>query len=243
MAYTSWRGLFGLVKPTRRPGSLEELVRMLPEGIGVIPLCLDIRSGTKEEFTDAIRFYEPKVKELAEQQVEIIMPDGSAPFMLLGYEAERTLMKKWEKKYGIPMFTPGQNHARAMKAMKIQRAVNIAYTTWDDGNLVKAYYKDAGIDMVSRAVFPVPFQGVGQLSSKEVYGFIKKSFLKFKGLDGIYIQGGAWRVLDIIEPLEQDLGVPVVHPGPAKAWEVMRRLNVRQPIGGYGRLLSEMPDG
>ena len=243
MAYTSWRGVLGLIKPTRRPGSLEELVRMLPEGIGIIPTLLDVRTGSKKEFTEAVRQYEPKVRELAEQEVDVIHPGGSAPFMLLGYEGERELVRKWEKKYGIPLFTPGQNHARAMKAFGIKRAVNIAYTTWDDSALVAGYFKGAGITMVSREVFPVPFQGVGQLSSKEVYGFIKKSFLKFKGLDGIYIQGGAWRVLDIIEPLEQDLGVPVIHPGPAKAWEVMRRLDVRQPIGGYGRLLSEMPDG
>jgi maleate isomerase len=243
MAYTSWRGVLGLIKPTRRPGSLEELVRMLPEGIGIIPTLLDVRTGSKKEFTEAVNQYEPKVRELAEQEVDVIHPGGSPPFMLLGYQGERELVRKWEKKYGIPLFTPGQNHARAMKAFGIKRAVNIAYTTWDDSALVAGYFKGAGITMVSREVFPVPFQGVGQLSSKEVYGFIKKSFLKFKGLDGIYIQGGAWRVLDIIEPLEQDLGVPVIHPSPAKAWEVMRRLNVRQPMGGYGRLLSEMPDG
>ena len=35
MPYTTWRGVIGCIKPTRRPGSLEELIRMLPEGIGV----------------------------------------------------------------------------------------------------------------------------------------------------------------------------------------------------------------
>lgn len=243
MAYTSWRGVFGLVKPTRRPGSLEECVRMLPEGIGIIPLLLDIRTGTKSEFTSAIDQYEPKIRELAEQEVDLIMPDGSAPFMLLGYDAERATVKRWEKKYGIPIFTPGQNYARAMKAMGCKRLVNIAYTTWDDADLVAAYFKPQGITMVAREVFPVPFQGVQQLSSKEVYAFIKKRVLAHKDVDGIFIQGGAWRVLDILEPLEQDLGLPVIHSGPTRAWEVMRRLHVRQPLPGYGRLLAEMPDG
>ncbi len=243
MTYTSWRGVFGLVKPTRRPGSLEECVRMLPEGIGILPLLLDIRTGTKAEFTDAIAAYEPKVRQLAEQGVDLIMPDGSAPFMLLGQKKERALVRAWEKRYGIPIFTPGQNYARAIGAMGCSRLINIAYTTWDDGNLVRAYFKDFGLTMLSREVFPVPLQGVQELSSKEVYAFIKKAFLRHKRVDGIFIQGGAWRVLDIIEPLEQDLGVPVIHPGPARAWEVMRRLHVRQPIRGYGRLLAEMPEG
>jgi hypothetical protein len=42
MAFTSWRGVLGCVKPTMRPGGLEELIRILPEGIGVIPLFLGI---------------------------------------------------------------------------------------------------------------------------------------------------------------------------------------------------------
>lgn len=246
MAYTSWRGICGLIKPTHRPGSLEELVRMLPEGIGVIPTLLDIETGTKKEFTEAAAKYEPAVIEMADQGVDVIHPGGSPPFMIMGYKAEQALVKKWEKKYKVQFFTPGMNHARAMTAMKCKRLVNIAYTTWDDSAIVAAYYKNYGIELVSREVFPVPFQSVQTLSSKEVYAFIKKVFLqrtKEKKLDGIYIQGGAWRVLDIIDPLEQDLGVPVIHPSPAKAWEVMRRLNVRQPMAGYGRLLAEMPLG
>ena len=35
MVFTSWRGVVGVVKPTHRPGSLEEFIRLLPEGIGV----------------------------------------------------------------------------------------------------------------------------------------------------------------------------------------------------------------
>jgi len=54
-------------------------------------------------------------------------------------------------------------------------------------------------------------------------------------------QGGKLRILDIIEMLEQDLGVPVLHPGVAQAWEIMKRLRVREPKSGYGRLLAELP--
>ena len=32
MAFMSWRGVVGVVKPTHRPGSLEEFIRLLPEG-------------------------------------------------------------------------------------------------------------------------------------------------------------------------------------------------------------------
>ena len=40
MVFASWRGVVGVVKPTHRPGSLEEFIRLLPEGIGLGPLAL-----------------------------------------------------------------------------------------------------------------------------------------------------------------------------------------------------------
>ena len=54
MSYTSWRGVVGCIKPTMRPGGIEELIRILPEGVGMIPLFLDIQHGTVDEFKRAV---------------------------------------------------------------------------------------------------------------------------------------------------------------------------------------------
>src|SRR5262245_31100030 len=46
MTFSSWRGVVGMINPTMRPGVTEEGVRLLPEGIVLIPLFLNIRRGT-----------------------------------------------------------------------------------------------------------------------------------------------------------------------------------------------------
>ena len=61
MAFTMWRGIVGIVHPTLRPGSGETLIRMLPEGIGVISLHLKVREGSREEFANAMDAYEANV--------------------------------------------------------------------------------------------------------------------------------------------------------------------------------------
>ena len=53
--FESWRGVVGDIKPTHRPGSLEEFIKLLPDGIGVIPLTVGISSGTEQEFHDGSR--------------------------------------------------------------------------------------------------------------------------------------------------------------------------------------------
>ncbi len=135
MAFTSWRGTLGCIKPTKRPGSLEELIRMLPEGIGVVPLFLGINKGTTEEFKRSVEPFEPLVKELAELECDLIHPEGAPPFMFLGYKGEAELLKKWEKKYKIPMFTSGTNHVRALRALKAKKIVGATYFTGEINNL------------------------------------------------------------------------------------------------------------
>jgi maleate cis-trans isomerase len=82
---------------------------------------------------------------------------------------------------------------------------------------------------------------VGRLASNEVYVHARKAFLHHNNADGIYMLGSGWRVLDVLEPLEQDLQVPVVHAQTARVWAIQHRLHVHQPRGGYGRLLAELP--
>jgi maleate cis-trans isomerase len=78
---SSWRGVVGLIKPTYRPGSLEEFIRLLPEGIGVIPLYLSkvgIRSGAVKVRLDAMEQTKQKIAELAELKVDLIHPLSSS---------------------------------------------------------------------------------------------------------------------------------------------------------------------
>jgi maleate isomerase len=243
MAFTSWRGLLGCIKPTKRAGSLEELIRMLPVGIGVIPLYLGINKGTTEEFKRSVEPFEPLVRELAELGCDVIHPEGAPPFMVLGYKGEAELVKKWEKEYKIPVFTSGTNHVRALHALKAKKIVGATYFTGEINNIFGNYFKEAGFDVLSMDGIDVPFNKIGHVSPQEVYSHIKKMFLQNKGADAIYMLGSGWRVLPVIDMLEQDLGVPVVHAVPARCWEIQQRLSIREPVKGFGRLLAEMIPG
>ena len=50
MPYDCWRGMVGIIKPTKGSGSLVELIKMLPDGIGVIPLFNNVRHASFTSF-------------------------------------------------------------------------------------------------------------------------------------------------------------------------------------------------
>ena len=234
------RGVVGTVKPTRGSGSLEELEEMLPNGVRVIAHFADIRHGAIEEFQNVFSLYEEKIAELAADGVDLIHPAGTPPFMLLGYRRERELIDDWEQRHGIPVFTSGSNQVRALRALNIRRFIGVGYD-FSDPEIVARYFRDAGFDVLGPETLPCPWEDVVSFPSHRVFEIIKASFHDHPGAEGVYIQGGKLRVLDIVEALEQELQVPVVHPGVATCWEIQKRLDIDETRSGYGRLLSQLP--
>jgi maleate isomerase len=235
MAFSSWRGIVGMINPTMRPGATEEVIRLLPLGIGLIPLFLDFRRGTTDEFKAAMPAYERNVALLAEQGCDLINPVGAPPFMVMGRKAESRLVAAWEKKYKTTIFTVAQNHVAALKALRAKTIVGATYFPGKINDVFAKYFRDAGFTVRGMEGIEVPFDKVQELSGEQVYAHIKHSFLRHKGADAIYMLGSGWRTLEI------DLQVPVVHPVPARVWEIQKRLFVREPRSGYGHLLEALP--
>ena len=241
MAFSSWRGIIGIIKPTMRPGGLEDMIRILPEGIGVIPLFNNITRGDRAEFKEVMRDYDEKVAILAEQGCDVIHPEGAPPFMVLGNAGEAKKIRGWERKHKTQIFTSGTNHVAALRALKVKRFVGASYFQGDINKTFGNYFKKEGFDVLGMEGIDVPFNKVQTLSSQEIYTFIKKLALKHKRAQGIYMLGTGWKALEVIPMLEQDLGIPIVFPITARVWEFQKRLSINEPREGYGRLLEEMP--
>jgi maleate isomerase len=241
MVFTSWRGVVGVVKPTHRPGSLEEFIRLLPEGIGVLPVYLNFKRGTVDEFRAALDAVEEKVAELANEGVDLIHPEGAPPFMVQGYQGEKTIITDWERKYKVAIVTAAQTQVDALRALNVKKIIGVTYFIGSINDITTNYFRDAGFDVLGMEGMSVAFEDVGRLASQEIYAHARRAFLKNPAAEAIYLLGTGWRCLDIIRLLEDDLQVPVIHPVPARVWAVQKRLHVRQPVQGFGRLLREMP--
>jgi maleate isomerase len=216
------------------------LIRILPEGIGIVPLLLNFKTGSSAEFAKAIPQYEQFVAELAEQGVDLIIVAGAPPFMLLGYEGEDKLIREWENKYKTQIVTDPQMQVAGLRAMKIKRFIGASYSALQN-RIVLDYMAQAGLESVAMEPIDVPFDRVAQISTEMLYAHVKSLFRTHPGADGIYIQGGGWQTARVVEMLEQDLQVPVVHATVCQAWQIHKRLRVRETAPGYGRLLTELP--
>ncbi len=241
----TWRGVVGVIKPTLRPGSLEEFIRLLPQGIGVIPMFIGVKEGVVGEFLDNMGLMKRKIGELADLKVDLIHPEGAPFFTFMGYHRAEEIVKELEAEYSTPIVTTGMTLVEAARALAIKKL--IIFSSFDDsGEKIRfqkhsTYFREAGFDVLTIEGMPVKFADIGALSPCECYAFAKNLYLRHPECDGICMMGSGWRVIDIIPLLEQDLQIPVVHPVAARVWAIQKRLHVRQPIKGCGRLLEQMP--
>jgi maleate isomerase len=238
---SSWRGSVGIIKPTLRLGGIEEFIRLLPEGIGVLPLFVNIKKGTSDEFKTVLDHFEDRVKDLAGAGVELVCPEGAPPFMVHGLAGERDIVARWEQKYKVPIVTAPMTQLDAMRALGLRRIVGVSYFRGEINETFAKYFRDAGIEVLAMSGMDVDFDRVQDLSSHQVYAHTRKTFLANPGADGIYMLGSGWHITDILQTLEDDMGVPVVHAVTARIWAIQRRLHVHEPRPGYGRLLAELP--
>jgi maleate cis-trans isomerase len=233
----------GVIKPSTRPGRAEELVAILPREIELEHASCAIAQGTRQELEQSFRDFEARVAQMAELDVDLIHPAG-VPFLLLGREGERSLVKKWEAEYGIPVFTNGMSQVNALKAYGAKRVVAASYFGSVDVNRSFAnYIAEAGFEMLGIAGYEVAFQDVPKLEPIAIRKFFDSVYLPHRGkADSFYLIGPAWRAtLGMLDELEDAYGIPVIHHVPAQSWEIQRRLGFRQCFEGCGRLMREMP--
>ena len=238
-----WRGVVGYVKPSYWPGSLERLIRLLPEGIGVIPLYAGAKSGTQEDLANALKVAEQRVDELASIGiVDVIYIGGAPPPMLLGYDADHKLAQRLTQKHGIPVILTTTALVEALRALSVKRLIAITYFGDELNRKFAQYLTDAGFEPAAiQGIAAGEFKDVGKIPAGDIYAAAKKTFLKAGGADAIFLLGGVWESISIIERLEQDLQTTVVGGEQIDLWVILRALRIREPIKGYGKLLSELP--
>jgi maleate cis-trans isomerase len=230
----------GIIKPSNRPGRTEDLDPILPPEIRIVAAHLNIYRGSIEELIQAIDEYDDKVRDLATLGVSLIHPAGAPP-LLLGFEGERRRMERWEAIAGVPVFTNGSSQANALRAFGARRILGLSYFADLHNQRFAKYYTEAGFDVLGMVGLKADFQEVIKIPQPVIDNFVRAQFSLHPRAEAICLIGPAWRTMDLVEGWEHDFGIPVVHHVQAQSWEIQRRLGVRHPVLGYGRLVAELP--
>lgn len=232
----------GVIKPTTTSSSLHDLKSLLPADIELVPEHMGFAYRNLDEFAKAMPAYAQKVASLAARGCHMIHPEGAPPFMLQGLTEETRLLAEWETLHKIPVFTTGTTQVAAMHALGIRRFAGFSPFGGTLAEAFARYFRDAGFDVLAMGR---PGTAADDLYALPLNALRKAIVDAFRAVPGdpqaLYLLGSEWRALDVIEAVEADIGVPVLHPVVVRCWYILRRLGRTASYRGRGRLLAQMP--
>jgi maleate isomerase len=234
-----WRARIGSVLASRGDTATYEFYKIIPEGIVLVSSCLNIYNLTTDQLREAEKKYDEAAIDLAKVGVDIIILGGSPLFQLKGVGSDREAIDRVEKLTNIMTTTGITSEIEALRHLNIKKLI-VATPFKDELNVrAKRFLEAHNFNVLG-------IKGLGIQKNSEIanlplhapYRLSKELFLKHPDADGIYIACPRWGTIGIIDKLEQDLKMPVVTSRAATVWNALRKLNIGEPIRGYGTLLE-----
>jgi maleate isomerase len=110
----------------------------------------------------------------------------------------------------------------------------------ENNQKLRKYLEGSGFEVVgARGMGFGANSEINRVSAGEAYRFIKKVGKEFRGAEGIIVPCANWPTSLVAGQVEEDLGIPIVTSNLAKIWAALRALEIKTPIYGFGRLLTE----
>ncbi|MGH7774747.1 MAG: maleate cis-trans isomerase family protein [Candidatus Binatia bacterium] len=235
-----WRGQIGYVTPTYLDDA-QDWFKALPEGVNVIFATLGVEAHTPEEFLKARESVERTARGLLKLRAEAVILGGS-PLAISGHgEGTIQLAQRLQTETGIPITTGQEIAELALKSLGLKRLLLVTPYRESLNQGTKDRLEKCGFEILclKSALCPGPKE-MAELAPEVPYRLAREAFREAPHADGIYIPNPKWQTMEIIEPLEADLKIPVVTWVQASVWWGLKQLKVKEARQGYGRLLDHL---
>jgi maleate cis-trans isomerase len=99
------------------------------------------------------------------------------------------------------------------------------------------YLRDWGFEVASLVSLGTTFTESSIASVGDIYRAAKKAVKEADNPQGIFIPCANFPVVDVIEDIETDLGLPVIANTPSQLYSAFKAIGMKEKISGYGRLM------
>jgi maleate isomerase len=231
----------GVLVPAGNPTIEPELYRMAPRGLTIHFARLDTLAGEPGGVDGMERRTLGYLESLpaAARSLVAVKPDAvvlahTAISYLGGFGAETALRTRLADLAGLPAFTAAGAIDAALRHLGAQRIALATPYPETISNAGRAYWEAAGFEIVAHRRLDTP----NIYDETEERAFTLGRAADTPTADILLISGTGLPTAGIIEPLERELGKPVVTSQAAMLWHALRilRLNVR--VNDHGHLLS-----
>ncbi|NJE02667.1 aspartate/glutamate racemase family protein [Thermococcus sp. MV11] len=233
-----WRGRLGLIVPSSNTTMEMELHSVLPEGVSLHTARVPLRNVTEEELIKMNALAVESARLLRDAGVELVLYGCTSGSFIGGKDYEKELEAQIEEEVNVPVVSTSTAVVEALKILDAQSVLVVTPYTDEINQREREFLEANDFEVLDiRGLGLEDNQAIGNLEPYEAYRLAKASFLD--EADAVFISCTNLRTFEIIETLEEDLGVPVVTSNQASLWLALRQMDVMEKIPYLGRLFTE----
>jgi maleate isomerase len=226
----------GLLVPSTNTVLEPELRRLGPPDLSIHTARMrhDLRLPPLERLTLMADHAREVVVDLASAGVDVIVYGVTSGSFFFGRAADEAFQAELEQRSGCPVVSTSSAVVEALNSLGLAR-ISVVTPYKDELNVQLApYLAEQSIEVVSMCTGATDRPDL--VTANEVMALARRA-LQSDG-DGLFISCTGLPTLDLIGPLEAEIGRPVITSNQASFWAAARLAGLTVRRGGVGRLLA-----
>jgi arylmalonate decarboxylase len=231
--------VLGMIFPPANTPVPPEAERMYPSGVRFLALGVGLERMTPAGYDQVVGRIVPAAKQLRSEGANAISVMGTSLTFYKGAAFNQQLKEEIFEATHLPTTTMSTAIIEGLEAVGGHRlAVATAYNE-EVNDRLKSFLEESGLEVaVIQGMGIERFEDRPPVTENELLEFSTNVWRQAHGGDAILISCGALKTLEILAPLEQRSGVPVVSSLPHALWSGVRLLGLSGRVPGYGTLLA-----
>ncbi len=231
------RARIGMLLPSVNQAAEPQITASLPKGVSLHTTRLRLRSSREEDVRDMVADLEIGADLLADADVDLIVFHCTAASMFApGFDDEIL-----ERIHGATNRAATSTSKACLAAFRTLQAERITLTTpyiQETNDREVGYLEANGIRVLSETGMGIAGDAAAMLAVAPEEWHRRVKAQDEAASDAAFISCTAVRAIEAIEPIEKDIGKPVITSNQAMLWHALRTLNINHRAPGFGRLME-----
>ncbi len=208
-----------------------------PQGVSFDSTRLSFPGPTPEGLVFLSDQLEEAARMYKKSHHDVVLFGCTSGSCIKGYGFDKECIERIERACGWPGLTTSTSVLEAFRALGLNRTVVMTPYPDDTNEAEKKFLEDNGIEVTS--ITGIGFNRVGEFSHPDkmhLYRNAKK--LKTEGADVFFLSCMGLATMELVQVLEEDLGMPVITSHQASLWACLRKSRVNDKLPNLGRLFT-----
>jgi len=232
-----YRARIGYISPSVIELNAYDFYRIVPDGVGLIAVACMVGGWKEEAYKQSLSQVEACAKELGRRSCDFIIHGGAPLVLAQGKGFEANLLETLQRLTGVPCTTSVVAAMDAFRDLSASRLAVVDPYPADLNDKMVKYLGDWGFEVASVVSLGTSFTESSLASIADIYRAAKKAVKEAKNATAIFIPCANFPVVDVIEDIETDLGLPVISNITSQLYAAFKKIGMREKINGYGKLM------